>query len=74
MITRDEAIAIARQAAVDRGWRWEEPVSAERGRTWLLFGRHKWEVRTNTQRRGANARFVIDAIDGHLLQAVWLPR
>jgi hypothetical protein len=74
MITKDEAITIARQAAAERGWRWEEPVSAERGRKWFLFGNEQWEVRTNTQRRGSNARFVIDARLGTVVEAFWLPR
>jgi len=39
-----------------------------------LFGRERWEVRTNAQRRGTNARFVIDAVDGNVLEAFWLPR
>lgn len=74
MISKEEAIERAREAAVERGWRWEEPISAKLVEAGLFSGRDQWEIRTNSMRRGSNARIVIDATDGSVVAAFWLPR
>jgi hypothetical protein len=74
MISEEDAIEIARGVAVEKGWRWREPVRARRTRSWIFIGRAEWEVRTNADMRGTNVRVVVDAQDGTVLQAAYLPR
>jgi len=73
-ITRDEAIEIARRAANARGWRWETPVRVTRSRRFLLFGRASYEIWTNADVRGCNARFIVDGENGSVRRAAWLRR
>jgi len=74
IISQEEAIAAARAGAEQRGWLWEEPLFVARHRTFIIFGRLTYEVRTNTKMRGCNARFIIDGTDATILEAYWLPR
>ena len=74
MISEEEAIEIARRVAVEKGWRWQEPVKAHRTRAFIFFGRSEWEVLTNADMRGTNVRVVVDAQDGTVLRAAYLPR
>lgn len=68
------AIARARAVAAERGWRWEAPIKARRSRTWWPLGRRTWEVRTNAERIGCNVVVVLDAANGRVVRAAWLPR
>ena len=74
MISEQEAIEIARRVAAEKGWRWREPVKARRTRTWIFIGRAEWEVRTNAEMRGTNVLVVVDAQDGTVVRAAYLPR
>ena len=73
-ISEQDAVATARRLAEERGWRWEEPVHVSRRRSLVLFGRVSYEIRTNADRRGCNVRVVLDADDGTVVEAHWLPR
>ena len=73
MLTEQEAIERAKQVAREQGWGWGEPVLASLQRPWFGPG-GKWTVRTNTQRLGGNARVVIDAQTGEILEKGYLPR
>ena len=73
-ISREEAIERAQKAVEERGWRWQEPVHVNRTRAYFVFGRVTNDVRTNADSLGGNARVVIDADDGTVLGAYWLPR
>lgn len=74
MISEHEAIEIARRVAAEKGWRWEEPVVARRTRTLFIVGPAEWEVTTNADKRGTNVRVVLNAEDGAVLRAAFLPR
>lgn len=74
MISEEEAIEIARRVAAEKGWRWQAPVRAHRTRAWIFVGRAEWEVRTNADMRGTNVLVVVDAQDGTVLRAAYLPR
>jgi hypothetical protein len=64
----------ARRCAEEGGWVWREPVIVKRSRAFVLVGRVCYEVRTNAEMRGSNARIVVDAEDGSIAEAHWLPR
>jgi len=73
-ISVENAIECARRCAEERGWAWREPVLVTRSRTFVFVGRVRYEVRTNAEMRGSNARIVVDAEDGSIIEAHWLPR
>lgn len=73
-ISVDDAIARARRCAEERGWVWCEPVRVTRSRAFVLLGRVRYQVWTNAEMRGTNARIVVDAEDGSIVEAHWLPR
>lgn len=73
-ISVEEAIERARRCVEERGWVWREPVHVTRSRAFVLLGRVRYEVRTNAEMRGSNARIVVDAEDGSITEAHWLPR
>jgi hypothetical protein len=59
-VTRDEAIARARQYATLRGWHFPDPVRARRERTFIASGRLRWVVVANATGPGERPRVVID--------------
>jgi hypothetical protein len=73
MLSREQAIDIARAAAAERGWPWLGRVIAHRSRRWLFFGAQRWEVLTNADGRGCNARILIDDT-GAVVAAAFMPR
>ncbi len=73
-ISGDEAIERARACAEQNGWAWCEPVRVSLSRAYALFGRPRYEVRSNAERLGSNARIIVDGEDGSILAAHWLPR
>ena len=75
-ISVEDAIEHARRCAEERGWAWREPVGVTRSPTFAFLGRVRvrYEVRTNAEMRGRNARIVVDAEDGSIIEAHWLPR
>jgi hypothetical protein len=74
MISEQQAVERARSIARERGWTWREPVRVTRSRRFVLFGRERWSVRSNANMRGAIVFVVIDAHDGALLHAGYVPR
>ena len=60
MISEQEAVAIARGIAGQRGWAWVEPARATLRRHWIGPG-GRWEVFSNARGLGAIVRVVIDA-------------
>jgi hypothetical protein len=73
-VTADEVQAVARAAAIAEGWPWEEPVRVRRQRSWLFFGRARWEVWTNADSMGSNVRVVIDETTGEIQEKHFLSR
>ena len=65
-MTREAAIACARQHAIERGWRWDEPVRAQRERAFVTSGRVRWVVVSNARGEGERARVVIDDRTGKI--------
>jgi hypothetical protein len=59
-VTRDEAIARARQHAALRGWHFPDPVRARRERTFIASGRLRWVVIANATGPGERPRVIID--------------
>lgn len=73
-ISAEEAVERARRHAGERGWTWREPVSVTRSRSFVILGRVTYEVRSNSESRGSNARVIVSADDGSIVEAYWLPR
>jgi len=40
----------------------------------VVFGRRRYEVWSNAERLGSNARIIVDGEDGSIVAAHWLPR
>lgn len=74
MISEADAIRHARDLARERGWEWREPLRVSRYRPYVFFGRLCYEVRSNADSLGCNVRVVVDAEDGSVKDASWLPR
>lgn len=74
MISEGEALQRARAVAEERGWRWERPVAVTLSRRFIVFGRRRWHIRTNSEMRGCNVYIVVDGEDGAVLHAAYLPR
>jgi hypothetical protein len=67
LITKDEAIAIAKNVATTQGWDWDEPIHARL--TGRFFGEpHEWEIISNARCRGANVLVVLDATTGKIIR------
>ena len=73
-ISVENATERARRCAEERGWPWREPIRVTRSCGFVFLGRVRYEVRTNVEMRGSNARIVVDAEDGSIIEAHWLPR
>jgi hypothetical protein len=73
MITQDEAVAIARARAMEKGWGLVEPLSVIQRRGWL--GKIKsYSIESNPAMRGTKTRFTIDANSGAILEEGYIPR
>jgi hypothetical protein len=66
-MTRDRAIALAREVAMAKGWFWLEPVQAICFRRWWI-GSKVWEVISNRDKRGMNVRIVINDMTGQIIE------
>ena len=74
MISEEDALEAARQLAAARGWTWLSPVKVWRSRTFVLFGRRTYRIGTNSGMRGCNVWVTVDAYDGTILEANFIPR
>jgi Peptidase propeptide and YPEB domain len=73
MISRADAIEIARSRAAEKNWAFAEPLDVVHRRGW--FGAAgRFEIETNAGMRGTRAHFVIDAKTGAILSEGYLPR
>ncbi len=66
-ISREEAVAIAREECAQRGWPWREPIRVEEG--WRSY-----VVRTNTEMRGGNCMILVSTRTGEVIEARRAPR
>ena len=73
-ISAEEALDRARRHAEERGWPWREPVTVTRRRAFVVLGRVTYEVWSSSDRKGSNARVIVAADDGSIVEAHWLPR
>jgi len=73
-MTAERAEAVAKAAAADEGWPWQDPVRVRRQRRWLFIGPTRWEVWTNADSLGSNVRVVIDDASGDVKEKHFLPR
>lgn len=73
-LSEQDALARARALAEERGWPWLEPVEVSRERSLVVVGRERWVVTTHVGYRGASARIVMNADDGSIVSAGYLPR
>lgn len=71
MITREEAIDIARRECLRKGWDDTPPYSATSGRDFILWGRRTWFIVTNAEHKGDNAYIQIDADNGSVIGAAF---
>ncbi len=71
-MTKQEAIDIAASHAREMGWTWLEPVVCEGNLLWIFFP--VYVVRTNVGLRGVNVVIKINATDGTIMGANFLPR
>jgi hypothetical protein len=66
MISREDAVAIARARATEKGWGLAEPIAVRDRRSWL--GRiRSYDIESNPAMRGSRTRFTIDAMTGAVL-------
>jgi hypothetical protein len=70
-LSEAEVLEIARRYADERGWTWREPVNVRPVRH---EGAAAFRVDTHVGFRGVNARIVVRAADGSVLDAGYLPR
>jgi hypothetical protein len=73
-MTRAEATEVARRAAKERRWGWQEPVLARCRKRWFLFGPWEWHFVTNVGCKGGNVYLTIDDASGAVLAAGCAPR
>jgi hypothetical protein len=71
MISKDEAIEIARAECLRRGWDDAPPYSAQSGREYMLWGKRTWFVVSNADQQGNNAYIHIDADTGDITGAAF---
>jgi hypothetical protein len=73
-VTREEAAAVGRHVALDRGWPWVEPVWTVRRRGGLLgLGRAYWQVTSNARQNGDNVIVQIDDTTGRVRADSFVP-
>ena len=63
-MTRDEAIQVAREDAIQNKWAFIGEVAAKQRRACFGFGRRLWVIRSGVGYRGGNTWFVIDDATG----------
>ncbi len=73
MITKADAIEIARGRAAQKGWSFVEPVDLLERRAWSGTV-SRYEIETNAGKLGAKARFVVDAATGSILSEGYVKR
>lgn len=73
MITREQAIAIARAQALAAGWAFSNPIGVIERKGWF-GGVLRFEIETSAGYLGTKARFVIDAATGEVLSAGYVGR
>ena len=66
-ISKEQAIAIAKEECKQRGWWWGMPIKVSQRRK-------AWVIHTNWKMRGMNARFRVDNETGEVKEAAYLPR
>ena len=71
MITRNEAIEIARRECERHGWKDLPPYEAQSGREYVLWGKTTWFVVTNAGQVGDNAYVNIDGDNGKVIGAAF---
>lgn len=71
MISREEAVEIAKHECQRHGWNDSPPYNATSGRDYVLWGKNKWFVVTNAEQEGDNAYIHIDADTGKVIGAAF---
>jgi hypothetical protein len=73
-VTEEEALALAKRAAEEKGWPFIEPTLVMRRKPWLRKHGGTWEIFTNRFAVGGNVRVVIDDVTGAVLELGFLRR
>lgn len=73
MIDRDQAIDIARKRSQENDWAFAEPLNVIHRQGW--FGKAgRYEIETNSGKRGTKAQFTIDEKTGDIISEGYIPR
>ncbi len=72
-MTAQEVLRLAEAHAKEQGWPFVPPVSVRLHKPWF-FGRPHWDVWTNAEWRGQNARITLDAETGAVISSGFAPR
>ena len=68
ILSVNQAIELAREAALAERWPWEEPIHAvSRRRGWLGTGARYWEIVSNARSVGNNVSIAIDDESGRVI-------
>ena len=70
-MTEEYILEVARRYADQRGWTWLDPVEI-RAVSWASLP--AFQVDTNVGNRGLNISIILDAADGSVMHAGFLPR
>lgn len=74
MLTKDEALSIARAEAEREGWPWIEPVLATPESHGFDSPRGCWRFMTNARVLGGNVNVLVDAETGDIIQKGFVRR
>jgi hypothetical protein len=72
-VTQEEAIEIAKAAALQRGWAWTREVLATKRRYWFRPG-YWWWIQTNVPYRGGNSVISLGDASGRILSMAFYAR
>jgi len=74
MISKEQAIEIAKKRAAEKGWAFGEPFEIIERQAWFSRDIIRFEIETNPTMRGTKTRFSIDAKTGEILSEGFIPR
>jgi hypothetical protein len=73
-VSEEEAVALAKEVADEKGWPWALPVRVSRRKPWLSRGGGRWEIFSNGNALGASVRVVINDDTGEVIERGFISR